>query len=321
MGHEPLTAYKEHVIADILTQDDLTWVDVVNPTSEDTAELEQRFHFHRLALEDVTHKHQRPKLDEYPGYSYVVLYAIRPHSAHRHASTSELQFFWSRTVLVTIHPQPFPEVDDLINRARSGALPPIVDAANRHLEIADIVYRILDGVVDGYFPAVDALAEWTDDIEEQMFAGQRRPQTLQTIFALRKGLINVRKVVAPGREVINGMLRHDQALFDDIYYPYFQDVYDHTVRVIDSLDTYRDLLGTALDTYVSIVSNDVNQTVKTMTAVTAILMVDALIPAIYGMNFKYIPELDWPLGYPYSLLLMLAATLLLLLIFRRIRWL
>ena len=106
-----------------------------------------------------------------------------------------------------------------------------------------------------------------------------------------------------------------------MYYPYFQDVYDHTVRVIDSLDTYRDLLSTALDTYLSIVSNDVNQTVKTMTAVTAILMVDALVPAVYGMNFKYMPELDWPLGYLWSLSLMLAATLTLWLLFRRLRWL
>ena len=201
------------MIAEVLTQDNLTWVDVVDPSAEDVAHLEQRFGFHQLALEDVTRKHQRPKFDEYPGYSFVVLYAIRPHKGRPRVTTSELQFFWGRSVLVTIHPAGYPEVDDLVARAQTGALPPIVDAANRRLQVADVVYRIIDGIVDGYFPAVDALAEWTDDIEEQMFSGQRRPQTLQTIFALRKGLINLRKVVAPGREVLNAVLRHDQALF------------------------------------------------------------------------------------------------------------
>jgi magnesium transporter len=116
---------------------------------------------------------------------------------------------------------------------------------------------------------------------------------LQTIFGIRKDLIQVRKVVAPGCEVINVLLRRDHQLFGDDFYPYVQDVYDHTVRVIDSLDTYRDLLGSALDTYLSIVSNDVSQTVKKMTAVTAILMVNALIAGVYGMNFEVMPELKW----------------------------
>jgi magnesium transporter len=309
------------VITPVLTRDDLMWVDVVDPSSEDIAALEQQFSFHQLALEDVERRHQRPKLDEYPGYYFGVLYAMQTPTEHAQPTTTELQFFWGKNYLVTIHSETVPELDDLIGRARSGSLVPIVNADSRPLQAADVMYRLLDAVVDGYFPAVDALAEWTDDIEEQMFSGQRRPRTLQSIFAVRKTLINLRKVVAPGREVINSLLRHDQALFDDSFYPYFQDVYDHTVRVIDTLDTYRDLLGTALDTYLSIVSNDVSQTVKTMTAVTAILMADALIAGIYGMNFDIIPELHWQYGYPWALGLMAASSLALWLLFRRLRWL
>lgn len=299
----------------------LLWVDVVDPQSADIAWLERTFGFHHLALEDVVRRHQRPKLDEYPGYYFGALYAVRLQPNGRRVTTSELQFFWGRTYLVTIHSEPFPEIDDLAQRARSGVLAPIVNADSRHLEIADLAYRLIDALVDGYFPAVDSLAEWTEDIEEQMFTRQRSPETLQLIFGLKKDLINLRKVIAPSREVINILLRRDHALFGDAFYAYFQDVYDHTVRVLDSLDTYRDLLGSALDTYLSIVSNDVSLTVKRMTAVTAILMVNGLVAGIYGMNFDGMPELKWEYGYAWALGLMVAATLALWIVFKRIRWL
>jgi magnesium transporter len=236
-------------------------------------------------------------------------------------SSTELQFFWGSTYLVTIHDEPFPEIEELASRASAGALAAVVNPASRRLEIPDLVYRIIDAVVDGYFPAVDALAEWSEDIEEMMFAGQPTPKTLQTIFRLKRDLFQLRKAVAPSREVINVLLRRDHSLFGDEFYPYFQDVYDHTVRVIDSLDTYRDLLTSALDTYLSIISNEVSLTVKRMTAVTAILMVNGLVAGVYGMNFESIPELKWQYGYAWALGLMLVASLGLLVLFRRIRWL
>lgn len=298
----------------------LLWVDIVDPQSADIAWLERTFGFHQLALEDVARRHQRPKLDEYPAYYFGVLYAARVELSGRRATSSELQFFWGRTYLVTIHSEPFPEIDDLAARISAGALIPIVNGQRRALEIPDLAYRLMDGVVDSYFPAVDALAEWTEDLEERMFTQQRATDTLQAIFALRKDLIHLRKVIAPSREVFNILLRRDHDLFEDAFYPYFQDVYDHTVRVLDSLDTYRDLLGTTLDTYLSIASNDVSQTVKKMTAVTAILMVNALIAGIYGMNFEHMPELKWGFGYAWALGLMLVATLALWLLFKRIRW-
>jgi magnesium transporter len=127
-------------------------------------------------------------------------------------------------------------------------------------------------------------------------------------------------VIAPARDVINVLLRRDHKLFPEEYFPYFQDLYDRTNRVIDGLDTYRDLLSSSMDTYLSFVSNDVNQTVKRMTAVTAILMVDALIAGVYGMNFENMPELHWQYGYFYALALLAIATAALWLLFRRIRW-
>jgi magnesium transporter len=302
-------------------EDDLVWVDMIDPHSAELSWLERTFGFHQLALEDVARSHQRPKLESFPGYYFGVLYAIRIHSRRRRAYPRELQFFWGRGYLVTIHHDAFPELVDLESRARDGLLAPVVDSADHELDIPDLVYRLIDSVVDGYFPAVDALAEWTDDIEERMFASGRSPDLLQNMFDVRRDLIELRRVVAPSREVINVLLRRHQDLFGHEFDAYFQDIYDHTVRVIDSLDTCRDLLSSALETYVSVLSNDVNQTVKKMTAVTAILMVDSLVAGIYGMNFQYIPELSWRFGYLWALGLMVAASLVLWGVFRRIRWL
>jgi len=296
-------------------------VDMRDPQPQDVSWLERAFGFHPLALEDVARRHQRPKLDQYPGYAFGVLYAVRIQHNPSRVTASELQFFWGPRYLVTIHAQPFPEVDDLAARARSGALTPVVRATGHTLEIPDLVYRLIDAVVDGYFPAVDALAEWTEDLEESMFALGRSPDMLQTIFGMRKNLIELRKVVAPSRDVLNVLLRREQELFGDEFDAYFQDVYDHTVRIIDSLDTYRDLLGTALDTYLSIVSNDLSQTVKKMTAITAILMVNALIAGIYGMNFQNMPELEWKYGYLWALSLMAGSSLGLWGVLKHIRWL
>jgi magnesium transporter len=301
---------------------ELVWVDLNQPTEEDVGWLERTFHFHPLALEDVRLRHQRAKLDEYPDYYFGVLYAVRSDPGQRRVRTSELQFFWGATYLVTLHTEPFPEIDHLVQRVGSDNLPPVVGEDRREVSIADLAYRLIDAVVDTYFPAVDAVAEWSEAIESGMFASSRRPPrgTLQAIFNLKKDLLGLRKVISPSREAVNVLLRREQHLFGDDLQPYFQDVYDHTVRAIDSLDTYRDLLSSALDTYLSIVSNDVSQTVKKMTAVTAILMVDALVAGIYGMNFDRIPELHWEYGYAWALGLMLVLSLVLWALFRRIEW-
>ncbi len=299
---------------------ELLWLDVQTPSSEDVSCLEELFHFHPLALEDVLSQHQRPKVDEYGDYYFVVLYAARYEGRVPRSRTSEFQFFWGRNYLVTVHAEPFPEIEDTARRLIADELTPVGGEHGRRLRVPDLVYRLVDGVIDGYFPVVDVIAEYSEDVEEEMFRDGTRPSVLQGIFALKKDILQLRKVIAPSRDVLNVLLRRDVPLYAEEFHPFFQDAYDHTVRVIDSLDTYRDLLSSTIDVYLSLASNSVNQAVKTMTAVTAILMVDALIAGIYGMNFRIIPELDWDLGYPWALGLMAGVSLLLWLLFRRIRW-
>jgi magnesium transporter len=304
-----------------LQRAELVWLDVEQPTPDDVRWLAETFRFHHLALEDVLGRHQRAKIDEYAGYYFVVLYATRVDVRHRRLDVSELQFFWGPNYLVTVHGEPFPELADLARRLHDGTVTSIATDGAPPV-VPDLAYRLLDAIVDGYFPAVDAVAEWSEAIEERMFEGGRQAEeTLQAIFDLRKDLLHLRKVLAPNREAVNALLRRDNSLFSSAFVPYFQDIYDHIVRVIDTLDTYRDLLASALETHLSIISNELGQTVKRMTAITAVLMVTALIAGIYGMNFEYMPELHWTYGYPFAIALMLGAGTLLLVVFHRIKWL
>jgi magnesium transporter len=305
-----------------LEEASLAWIDVNEPDQEDIDWLAERFKLHPLVVQDIRSRHQRPKLEHYEGAYFGVLYAMgsEPKGQRRRLQMHELHIFWTAQELVTIHWSAIPALDELTERVRNRTLMPAVAGAQRPLEIADIAYALLDTVIDGYFPAIDLLAEWSEDIEEEMFSQRRSEATLESIFQLKKDLFQMRKFVAPARDVMNILLRREHELFADDFVPYVQDLYDHVNRVTDSLDTYRDLLSSAMDTYLSFISNDVNQTVKKMTAVTAILMVDALIAGIYGMNFHYMPELEWQYGYPFAIGLMLAATAGLWLIFRRLQW-
>ncbi len=298
----------------------MLWVDVANPQPSDLDLLGEAFGYHPLALEDVALQHQRAKIDEYDGYYFCVLYAVPVDGVQKRLQSSELQFFWSRDTLVTVHVDAMPEIEQAADRLASGSLVRLGSAAGEP-RLVDIAYRILDGLIDGYFPLIDRVAEWSEDMEEEMFSREHDADTLQSIFELKKDVARIRTRIAPGRDVLNVVLRRDQPLFDAELVPYFQDLYDHVVRATDSLDTYREVLAAALETYLSVVSNDVNQTVKRMTAVSAILMVNALVTGVYGMNFVNMPELQWHFGYAYALGLMATASTLLFLLFRRIEWL
>ncbi|MBI3965727.1 MAG: magnesium transporter CorA family protein, partial [Chloroflexi bacterium] len=276
--HFPGAAADESVdptcISELLHQTDtLIWLDVEAPDAEDLEFLRQEFGFHSLALEDVERRHQRPKVDVYRGYYFVVIYALSklPTGAYEMA---ELALFWGHNYLVTVHVTPLPEIGEGLERWRR-------DRGWEHRGIGFLVYRLIDSVVDAYFPSLDQIAEQLEDLEEDVF---REIECLDKLFALRKRLLAIRRVLGPTRDVVNLLTRDDAAIVDDELRPYFSDVYDHTVRIMEGFDIYRELLAATLDTHLSITSYRLNRTMKTMTAITTMLMVAALIAGIYGMN-------------------------------------
>jgi len=284
------------------------WLDIQDPTPGDLELLRREFGFHELALEDVAHAHQRAKVDQYEGYYFVVFYAARP------GHVQEMALFIGENYLVTVHRGEVPEIADTADRWRRNA-----DRIERG--IGALVYSLLDAAVDGYFPVVDDIAERVEAVEEAIFAPGRMQNCLADVFALKRELLNLRRILIHERDVLNILIRRDAPVLGEGTLVYFQDVYDHIVRILDSIDLYRDQLSGSLDAYLTVVSNRLNFVMKRMTALATILMTTALIAGIYGMNFRNIPELDWEYGYYYALGLMAAVGLSLAVIFRRIDWL
>jgi magnesium transporter len=178
---------------------------------------------------------------------------------------------------------------------------------------------LLDAIVDGYFPIVDQISDRIEDLESLIFDHYRR-EVQEQIFALKKDLLAVRRVLAPERDMMNVLLRPGSPVFGEATVAYFQDVYDHILRIMDAVDTDRDLLSSALDAFLSVTSNRLNQTMKTLTASSIILMTMTLVAGVYGMNFVHMPELDWKLGYAWALGVMVALGAGLIVVFRRIDW-
>ncbi len=287
------------------------WLDIQDPTEADINLLRDEFSFHELALEDAIRRDQRPKVDEYPGYYFIVLYAASC-GADAGVDTHEIHCFWGKNYVVTLHDGPLTEIDTAMQRWSAADDP-------REQTVAHQVYALLDSVVDGYFPVLDGVADRIADLEAAIFDNQAG--TLRALFDLRRQLLNTRRTLAPSRDVINSLLRRDIPIFPPGLVPYLADVYDHAIRVIDTLDLQHDLMSSAVETYLSVTSNRLNQTMRTMTALTIGLMAPTLIAGIYGMNFRYMPELEWPLGYPLALALMAATAGGLLFLFKRINWL
>jgi magnesium transporter len=288
----------------------LVWVCVTDPSDELISELQKEFGLHALAVEDLRKRNQRPKLDTYEGQHVLVAYEVVHGDSPR---LSELHLFFSDKWMLSVQFGPMPMVDAALRRFADGGkgLADSVDA---------LVYLVLDAAVDSYFPELDRLSDRIDALEDRVLSGDTDRRGLGELLELKRRLLELRRVLAPMRDLANALLRRDAGIVSDKSLPYFQDLYDHLIRVLDQLDLYRDLLATVVDARMTVASNSLNQIMKRLTAFTVILMVPTLIAGVYGMNFKYMPELSWPLGYAFALALMAGAVIVAVTWFRRNGW-
>jgi len=290
----------------------IVWVDVSDPTSQDFDSLAKQFGFHPLSIEDCRHQHQRPKVEEFPGYYFIVLYEAVLNEAGR-LQLGELGIFLGQNYLVTVHSQPIRAIETAERLWRSWT-----DLAERGTGL--LAYLLIDGVVDDYLPLLDEVSDRMDSLEDQIFA-DFQPESLEEIFRVKKELLLLRRAVTPLRDVFNTLLRREQPIFSRETHTYFQDVFDHLIRVADTIDTLRDMVGSMMDAYLSISGNRMNLIMKRLTSISTILMSVTLVAGIYGMNFDYMPELKWRYGYVGALLSMVAVGLAIFAYFRRIKWL
>jgi len=291
----------------------VVWADVSDPTSTDFEELAEEFGFHPLSIEDCRNEHQRPKVEEYPGYYFIVLYEAQLAGANDRLELRELNIFLGKNYLVTVHSRPIRAIDtasrlwhEWTDRAEQGS--------------GLLAYLLIDAIVDDYLPLLDVVSERMDDLEDSIF-GEFRPEAIEEIFSIKKKLLYLRRSITPLRDVFNTMLRREQPIFPRETHVYFQDVFDHLIRVSDTIDTLRDMLGSTMDAYLSVSGNRMNQIMKRLTSISTVLMSVTLVAGIYGMNFTLMPELQWRYGYVFALLSMVSIGVALYVYFRKINWL
>lgn len=289
------------------------WLDLIAPHRDEVLSIGRRFAFHQLAIEDALKRRQRPKADFYEHHVFIVLYALFPDMVEHNVEAREVSLFAGRGFVVTLHSEELPEIHEAALRWKEHC------GDNPGPSSAMLVYTIADTIVDGYFPCMDQIAEEIDDLETAMFAGDNA-DSLERIFRMKRSLIDLRRVVAPARDVFNAFTRRElPALGSETIY-YFQDVYDHVIRATDQIDAHRDVLASAIDVHLTLVSNRMNQTVRTLTAASIVLMSLALIAGVYGMNFEHMPELRWQYGYAAALMLMAIVGGSLTWLFKRLGW-
>ncbi|HEV8638347.1 MAG TPA: magnesium/cobalt transporter CorA [Chloroflexota bacterium] len=296
------------------------WLDVTAPNDADVQFMREVLRFHPLAIEDVVQQHQRPKIDQYEGYAFLVLYAGKNEDTKR--PLHELNVFAGKNYLVTLHNAPLAEIDTARGRWKQAVCDPSAGLAHCQAHGAEVgLYVVLDSVVDAYFPLMDELGEELEQVETRVLTRSDRGVLVRDLLRLRKRLLQLRRVLAPTRDVVNQLARRELDLTQSGLSAYYLDVYDHLVRVVDTADVYRDMIASALEAYLSVSSFRLNETMRTMTALATILMSLTLVSSVYGMNFEVMPELKWPLGYPFALGLMLFVGVALFYWFRRRRWL
>lgn len=223
-----------------------------------------------------------------------------------------ITLFVGANYLVSIRTGPVRHVQQTLARWQGNGYVP-------GYQISSILYALIDGIVDDYFVVLDMIGEQIDDVEDAIFQ-RGRQEIAGEIFTLKKDLLLLRQIVAPERDILNVLLRQEVRIFQPRELTYVRDVYDHLVRITESIDLYRDLLSSALDSYLSLQGNQLNQLVKVLTLWSIILMACSLVAGIYGMNFVLMPELEQPWGYPFALSLMVVIAVSLAIYFKRRRW-
>jgi len=303
------------VVVDELGDDTcLLWIDSTGPDDGDLEAIGGLLPLHELAVEDVRRHGQRAKLENYPDHGFLVAYARASDG-----DLSEVDFFIGPNWLVTVR-----------ERNEHGEIFDITEVQARYRRVRDVdrrvgflLYVLLDALVDGYFDAIEASEDGLEAIEEVLFEQGPPPDgSLQKdLLVLRKELVMFRRRVVPLRDVILSILRREVEWVEDQAVIYYQDILDHLLRLVDQIDTQRELMGNVVDASLAIGANRMNEVMKKMTSWGAILIVATLIAGIYGMNFKNMPELGWRYGYFGALGTMLLTTGGLYVYFKRKGWL
>ena len=292
------------------------WLDVTAPSDEDFQTLAERFGLHELSMEDMRHRDQRPKVEIFPGYHFVV---IRPltRGPDGELVVHELHAIIGERFLITLRYDPEYDLAEVLERwTRQGD-------AEEQAGPGFLLYVLMDEIVDTYLTLVEEFEEEADQLEGLVFSedgGAPSTEVQQQLFHLKRDIVVFRRSVMPLRRVVDFFQEQPKVVTGPLA-PYFRDLADHVIRSVELVDNVRDLMTALLEVRVAQVANRLNEVMKKLTSWAAIILLPTLVAGVYGMNFRYMPELNWRYGYLMALLLMAGGAGTLYLVFKRRDWL
>ena len=292
----------------------VTWLNINGVHKAEIIEqVGAHFAIHPLVLEDIANTGQRPKMEDFDEYIFVVLRMLSFEVKEKETKTEQVSLIFGRGFVISFQEMEGDVFDNIRDRLRSNK------GRIRKMGADYLAYALVDAIVDNYFIILENLGETIEDIEDKLVTNPST-ETLRTIHDLKREMVFLRKSVWPLREVISRLETSESLLINKSTRIYLRDVYDHTIQIMDSVETFRDMLSGMLDIYLSSVSNRLNEVMKVLTVIATIFIPLTFLTGIYGMNFRYMPELDLTWSYPAILTLMFTIALVMVVYFKRRKW-
>ncbi|MHC4721807.1 MAG: magnesium/cobalt transporter CorA [Planctomycetota bacterium] len=293
----------------------VTWINIDGLHKVETIErIGKHFELHPLILEDILNTGQRPKCEDYDKCLFMVLKMLSYNNADSPIQSEQVSLVLGQNFVISFQEavgDVFEQIRDRIRNAKGRI---------RKMSADYLAYTLIDAIVDNYFLILEKMGEQIESMEEELIA-KPSDKTVRRIHALKRELIFLRKSVWPLRELVNSMEKTESTLISDSTGPYLRDVYDHTIQVIDTVESFRDMVSGMLDIYLSSISNRMNAVMKVLTIIATIFIPLTFIAGIYGMNFKFMPELEWRWAYFIVLIIMAVVAAVMLIYFKRKKWL
>ena len=297
------------------TEPTVTWVNVAGIHQVEVFEkLGACFSLHPLVLEDILNTDQRPKMEEYGDDLYIVLKMLSYDDARDEVQAEQVSLVLRGNVVFSFQENEKNLFAGLLDRLRNGK------GRIRKMGADYLLYAILDFIVDHYFLVLEKIGERIENLEERLLSDPKAP-TLQKLQQLKREMLFLRRWVWPLREVLSALERGELGQIREGTRIYLRDVYDHAIQVLDTIEIFREMLSGMVDIYLSSLNNRMNAIMKVLTIIATIFMPLTFLAGVYGMNFKYMPELEWPWGYPLVVAVMAGIGITMLILFKRKKWL
>ncbi len=317
-NNDHLLEERLQVIEEALTQHEpsmITWLNIDGLHDISVVEkVGTKYKLHPLILEDILNTSQPPKCEDYEQYLFIVLKMLTWDDQKDHVHSEHISLVLGPDYVISFQEEPGDVFEMIRERIRTGK------GRIRKMSGDYLVYALIDAIVDYYFVILDRLGEKIETLEEEL-TEHPEDRLLHRIHGLKRELISLKKSIWPLREMINSLIKTDSELINDSSHPYLRDLYDHSIQVIETTESYRDIVSGLLDLYMSTISNRMNNVMKVLTIIATIFIPLTFIAGVYGMNFDHMPELHWKWGYLAVWIAMLSAGGLMIWLFKKNKWL